>query len=63
MYMRGMKYNDRLAIVDFLYFGKANILQEQLDSFLNIAEELQLKGQNVTEGGGRREGVGGPQSW
>ena len=42
--MRGVKSDDLLAIVDFLYFGKANVNQENLDSFLAIAEELQLKG-------------------
>ena len=39
-----MKSHDLLAIVDFLYYGEANVLQENLDSFLAIAEELQLKG-------------------
>ena len=32
------------APVDFLYRGEANVYQENLDSFLAIAEELQLKG-------------------
>ena len=44
IYMRGMKSDDLLAIVDFLYRGEANVFQESLDSFLSIAEELQLKG-------------------
>ena len=44
IYMRGMKSVDLLAIVDFLYSGEANVCQENLDSFLAIAEELQLKG-------------------
>ena len=44
IYMRGMKSDDLLAIVDFLYRGEANVFQENLDSFLAIAEELQLKG-------------------
>ena len=44
--MRGMKYDDLVAIVDFLYYGEANIYQENLDNFLNIAEELNLKGLN-----------------
>ena len=30
--------------MDFLYFGEANVFQEDLDSFLAIAEEIQLKG-------------------
>ena len=44
IYMRGVKSDDLLAIVDFLYHGEANVCQENLDSFLAIAEELQLKG-------------------
>ena len=44
IYMRGMKSEDLLAIVDFLYRGEANVFQENLDSFLSLAEELQLKG-------------------
>ena len=44
IYMRGVKSDDLLAIVDFLYRGEANIYQDNLDSFLAIAEELQLKG-------------------
>ena len=44
IYMRGMKSDDLLAIVDFLYRGETNVLQENLDSFLVMAEELQLKG-------------------
>ena len=43
-YMRGVKSEDLLAIVDFLYCGEANVFQENLDSFLAIAEELKLKG-------------------
>ena len=42
--MRGMKSEDILAIVDFLYYGEAHIYQDNLDTFLNIAEELELKG-------------------
>ena len=44
IYMRGVKSEDLAAIIDFLYNGEANIFQENLDSFLAIAEELQLKG-------------------
>ena len=44
IYMRGMKSEDLMAIVDFLYYGQVNIYQDNLDSFLAIAEELKLKG-------------------
>ena len=44
IYMRGVKSEDLVAMVDFLYYGEANVFQENLDSFLAIAEELKLKG-------------------
>ena len=44
IYMRGLKSEDLLDIVDFLYFGEANVFQENLDSFLALADELRLKG-------------------
>ena len=44
IYMRGVKSENLLAVVDFLYRGEASVGQENLDSFLAIAEELQLKG-------------------
>ena len=44
IYMRGLKAKDLLAIVDFIYHGEANIYLEDLDGFLALAEELQLKG-------------------
>ena len=44
IYMRGVKSEDLLAILDFLYYGEASIFQENLTSFLNIAEELNIKG-------------------
>ena len=44
VFMRGMKSSDLWPILDFLYHGEANVFQESLDSFLAIAQELQLKG-------------------
>ena len=44
IYMTGLKSEDLLAIVKFLYYGTANIYQENLEHFLNIADELQIKG-------------------
>ena len=44
IYMRGLKAKDLLAVVDFIYHGEANIYQDDLDGFLALAEELQLKG-------------------
>ena len=44
IYMRGIKSEDLEAIVDFLYHGEANVYQEQMESFLTLAEELKLEG-------------------
>ena len=44
LYMRGLKSKDLVAIVDFMYHGEASIYQEDLNDFLALAEELQLKG-------------------
>ena len=44
IYLKGFQSKDFVSIIDFLYFGEANVFQEDLDSFLAIAEEIQLKG-------------------
>ena len=44
VYMRGVSSVDLEAVINFLYFGEANISQENLETFLAIAQELQLKG-------------------
>ena len=44
IYLKGFHSKDFESILDFLYFGEANVYQEDLDSFLAIAEEIQLKG-------------------
>ena len=44
IYMRGLKSEELCAILDFLYCGRTRVYQENLNSFLAIAEELKLKG-------------------
>ena len=44
IYMKGVKSENLVAMVDFFYHGEANVFQENLDSFLVLAEEFQLKG-------------------
>ena len=44
IFMRGMRSSNLKAIVDFIYLGQTNVFQEDLESFLSLAEELQLKG-------------------
>ena len=44
IYLRGVRSDNLMAMFDFIYHGEANIRQENLESFLIFAEELQLKG-------------------
>ena len=37
IYMRGLTSNILLSIIDFLYLGEANVLQDNLKSFLALA--------------------------
>ena len=44
IYMKGIKFEDLSAIIDFLYFGEVEVLQKNLNAFFALAEDLQLKG-------------------
>ena len=44
LYMRGITGEHISALVDFMYHGEANIPQEDIDGFLVVAKELEMKG-------------------
>ena len=44
IYMRGASSDILIAILDFLYFGEANVPEESLDGFLALGAELRMKG-------------------
>ena len=44
IYMRGVKASELFALMDFIYQGEANIVQDQLERFLALAQELEIKG-------------------
>ena len=44
LYLKGIKKEELLNVIDFLYNGEANVAQEDLTSFLETAQELQVKG-------------------
>ena len=44
IYMRGLKSEDLSALIDFIYLGQADVAEENIENFLAISEELQLKG-------------------
>ena len=49
IYMRGVTEETLVAMVDFLYSGEANVSQENLDSFLALADDLKLRGLTGSE--------------
>jgi len=51
LYLKGVKYADLTAVLNFMYHGEVNVAQEELNSFLAIAEDLKVKGltQNKSE--------------
>jgi len=57
LYLKGVKYQEMLSVLNFMYQGEVNVAQEELNSFLAVAEELRVKGltQNTQEGGKQRE--------
>ena len=44
IYMKGVKSENLVAMVEFFYRGEANVSQENLDGFLALADEMRLKG-------------------
>jgi len=51
IFLRGVSFCDLSAVLDFMYHGEVNVAQEDLNSFLAVAEELQIKGLTQKEGG------------
>jgi len=44
LYLKGVKYTDLQSVLNFMYHGEVNVAQEELNSFLAVAEELRVKG-------------------
>merc|ERR1712183_130128 len=51
LYLKGVEFTDLQAVLNFMYHGEVNVAQEELNSFLSVAEDLKVKGltQNNTE--------------
>jgi len=44
LYLKGVEFSDLQSVLNFMYHGEVNVAQEELNSFLAVAEELQVKG-------------------
>jgi hypothetical protein len=48
IYLKGVKHKELLSVLNFMYVGEVNIGQDELNSFLTVAEDLKVKG--LTQG-------------
>ena len=55
LYLKGVVYDNLLSVLHFMYRGEVSIAQDQLNSFLAVAEDLQVKGLTQDGGGGGSE--------
>jgi len=53
LYLKGISYTDLQAVITFMYHGEVNVAQEDLNNFLQVAEELKVKG--LTQNGSEQE--------
>ena len=44
LYLKGVEFSDLQAVLNFMYHGEVNVAQEDLNSFLAVAEDLKVKG-------------------
>jgi len=50
LYLKGVKYTDLQSVLNFMYHGEVNVAQEELNSFLAVAEDLRVKGLTQNQG-------------
>jgi len=64
LYLKGVKYKELLSVLNFMYMGEVNVAQEELNSFLAVAEDLRVKGltQNNSSTAGESSPKPGPNN-
>ena len=45
LYLKGVSFRDMEAVLNFMYHGEVNVAQDDLNSFLQVAEDLRVKGE------------------
>lgn len=48
IYMKGVKFTDLEAVLSFVYHGEVNVAEANLNNFLALGEELEVKGLRST---------------
>jgi len=51
LYLKGVSFRDMTSVLNFMYYGEVNVAQDDLNSFLQVAEDLKVKGltQNISQ--------------
>ena len=44
LFLKGVSLKDLQAVLNFMYHGEVNVAQDDLNSFLQVAEDLRVKG-------------------
>jgi len=44
LYLKGVSHKDMESVLNFMYYGEVNVAQDDLNSFLQVAEDLRIKG-------------------
>jgi len=57
LYLKGVKYRELLSVLNFMYMGEVSVAQEDLNTFLSVAEDLRVKG--LTQ---NKQSVGEPKN-
>jgi len=55
LYLKDVKFCDIVSVLNFMYQGEVNVAQEELNSFLAVAEDLKVKGLTQNEPPGHTE--------
>ena len=53
LYLKGVKYQELISVINFMYQGEVNVAQEELNSFLAVAEDLRVKGLTQSNSGSK----------
>jgi len=53
LYLKDVRYTDLQSVLNFMYHGEVNVAQEELNSFLSVAENLKVKGLTQNQSGSK----------
>merc|ERR1712123_564388 len=51
LYLKGVKFTDLQSVLNFMYHGEVNVAQDELNSFLAVAQDLKVKGLTQNQSG------------